>query len=111
MTALAPKTTPRASARAGRVFLAGAFGQGNPGDEALLSAFARGLGGHDAVAATTDPAATAGEHGIAAVGRDDVGPIAREIRRADAVVVAGGTIFKTLHPSCGRARSCAPPTC
>ncbi len=104
MTAVAAKTTtPRAPARAGRVFLAGAFGQGNPGDEALLAAFARGLGRHGAVAASSNPAATAGEHGIASVGRDEMGPIAREIRRADAVVIAGGTIFKALHPSCGRA--------
>jgi polysaccharide pyruvyl transferase WcaK-like protein len=103
MTAVAPKTTtPRAPARAGRVFLAGAFGQGNPGDEALLSAFTLGLGEYGAVAASTDPAATAAEHGIAAVSRDEMAPVAREIRRAEAVVVAGGTIFKTLHPSCGR---------
>jgi polysaccharide pyruvyl transferase WcaK-like protein len=103
MTAVAPQpTTPRAGARAGRVFLAGAFGQGNPGDEALLAAFARGLGDHRAVAASTDPAATAAQHDIVAVGRDDMGAVAREIRRADAVVVAGGTIFKALHPACGR---------
>jgi len=84
------------------VFLAGAFGQGNPGDEALLAAFTRGIGHHDAVVASTDAAATTAEHGIAAVGRDDVTAVAREIRRADAVVIAGGTIFKALHPACGR---------
>ena len=39
MTAVAPlPPTPRS--RTGRVFLVGAFGQGNPGDEALLAAFA-----------------------------------------------------------------------
>jgi polysaccharide pyruvyl transferase WcaK-like protein len=103
MTALASHSTPRrAPARAGRVFLAGAFGQGNPGDEALLAAFARGLAGYRAVAASTNPAATTAEHHIAAVGRDDVAAVARAIRRSDAVVVAGGTIFKALHPSCGR---------
>jgi polysaccharide pyruvyl transferase WcaK-like protein len=104
MTAVAPtKTTPRAPTRAGRVFLAGAFGQGNPGDEALLSAFAGGIGDSRPVAASTTPAATEAEHGIAAVGRDDMPGVAREIRRSDAVVIAGGTIFKSLHPSCGRA--------
>jgi polysaccharide pyruvyl transferase CsaB len=104
MTAVAPtKSTPRAPTRAGRVFLAGAFGQGNPGDEALLSAFASGIGESRPVAASTAPAATAAVHGIAAVGRDDMPSVAREIRRADAVVIAGGTIFKSLHPSCGRA--------
>ena len=85
------------------VFLAGAFGQGNPGDEALLAAFARALSGHRPIAATSDPAATAAEHGIAAVPRDDARAVAREVSRAEAVVVAGGTIFKTLHPASGRA--------
>jgi polysaccharide pyruvyl transferase CsaB len=103
MTAVAPQpTTTRAPARTGRVLLAGAFGQGNPGDEALLAAFARGIGDHDAVAASADAAATTAEHGIDAVGRDDMAAVAREIRRADAVVIAGGTIFKALHPACGR---------
>jgi polysaccharide pyruvyl transferase WcaK-like protein len=84
------------------VFLAGAFGQGNPGDEALLSAFSRALGHLDPVASTCDPEATAATHGVTAVERDDVPRVGREIARADAVVVAGGTIFKALHPSCGR---------
>jgi polysaccharide pyruvyl transferase CsaB len=85
------------------VFLAGAFGQGNPGDEALLSAFSRALRGFDPVASSTDPALTATMHDIEAVERDDLRRVGREIARARAVVVAGGTIFKTLHPSCGRA--------
>ncbi len=103
MTAVAPQPTlTRAPSRTGRVFLAGAFGQGNPGDEALLAAFARGIGTHDAVAASADAAATAAEHGIAAIGRDDMSAVAREIRRADAVVIAGGTIFKALHPAAAR---------
>ena len=84
------------------VFLAGAFGQGNPGDEALLEAFSRALGHLDPVAATCDPAATAAAHDIGAGERDDLPSVGRGIARADAVVVAGGTIFKTLHPTCGR---------
>ena len=104
MTALAPRPTkPPAPRRTGRVFLAGAFGQGNPGDEALLAAFGRALRDHSPVAASSDPAGTAAAHAIAAVGRDDLSRVARTIARADAVVVAGGTIFKALHPSCGRA--------
>jgi polysaccharide pyruvyl transferase CsaB len=85
------------------VFLAGAFGQGNPGDEALLSAFTRALGHLDPVASTCDPAGTEATHDVTAVERDDIRRVGREIARADAVVVAGGTIFKTLHPSSGRA--------
>jgi polysaccharide pyruvyl transferase WcaK-like protein len=84
------------------VFLAGAFGQGNPGDEALLQAFSRALGHLDPVASSSDPAATAAAHDVDAVERDDLGSVWRELARADAVVVAGGTIFKTLHPSSGR---------
>ena len=80
MTALARRPTRRpAPPRAGRVFLAGAFGQGNPGDEALLAAFARALSDHRPLAASADPAATVAAHGIAAVGRDDLRRVAREI--------------------------------
>jgi polysaccharide pyruvyl transferase WcaK-like protein len=100
MTAVAPRTTVPATGA--RVFLAGAFGQGNPGDEALLNAFAQGLRDHRPMVASTDPAATVAEHGLPAVGRDDLGRIIRLIARSDAVVVAGGTVFKALHPSCGR---------
>jgi polysaccharide pyruvyl transferase WcaK-like protein len=103
MTAVAPRPTQRsAPTLRGRVFLAGAFGQGNPGDEALLASFAGALGDHTVLASSTDPVATAQTHDVAAVGRDDLRRVAREIARADAVVVAGGTVFKSLHPSCGR---------
>jgi polysaccharide pyruvyl transferase CsaB len=85
-----------------RVLLAGAFGQHNPGDEALLAAFAHALPRHDPVAVSSDPAASAAAHGIAAVRRDDRLGVARALAGVDAVVVAGGTIFKTLHPSSGR---------
>jgi polysaccharide pyruvyl transferase WcaK-like protein len=85
-----------------RVVLAGAFGQGNPGDEALLRAFAAALPEHVPVAASSAPASTAAEHAIPAVDRDDPPAVLRAVRHADAVVVAGGTVFKTLHPSCGR---------
>ena len=100
MTAVAPRATPPVTGA--RVFLAGAFGQGNPGDEALLSAFAEGLRDHRPVAASTDPSATVDEHGLPAVARDDLARVVQLIARADAVVVAGGTVFKALHPSCGR---------
>jgi polysaccharide pyruvyl transferase WcaK-like protein len=86
------------------VLALGAFGQGNPGDEALLAALCRALPGHSIQAASTDPAATAAEHGIAAVDGGDVPGVLRRLVRADAIVVAGGTIFKSLHPSCGRRR-------
>jgi polysaccharide pyruvyl transferase CsaB len=103
MTAVAPRSASNRTPAAGaRVFLVGAFGQGNPGDEALLAAFAEGLRDHTPLVASSDPAATTAEHGLPAVGRDDIARVVRLIARADAVVVAGGTVFKALHPSCGR---------
>jgi polysaccharide pyruvyl transferase WcaK-like protein len=87
-----------------RVLLAGAFGQGNPGDEALLSAFARALPDHVPVVASTAPAETTAIHGLGAVDREDATAVARAVASSDAIVVAGGTIFKTLHPACGRPR-------
>jgi len=83
------------------VLLAGAFGQGNPGDEALLSAFLRALPAGRIAVASRDPQATSARHGCDAFvphARETM----RELRRADAVVIGGGTVFKTLHPSTGR---------
>ena len=87
-----------------RVLLAGAFGQSNPGDEALLGAFARALPDHVLAVASAAPDHTAAAHGITAVRRDDAPAVARTLASSDAVVVAGGTIFKTLHPASGRRR-------
>ena len=88
----------------GSVVLAGAFGQSNPGDEALLTAFSRALDDWSIVATSDDADATTAEHGVDAVHRFDNSRVASRLRRSDAVVVAGGTVFKTLHPSCGRRR-------
>ena len=87
------------------VLLAGAFGQSNPGDEALLSAFQSALPGYDLVATSDDPAATERSHDLRAVDRNDPTAVARQMAATDAVVFAGGTIFKPLHPSSGRRRS------
>lgn len=84
-----------------RVLLVGAFGQGNPGDESLCAAFVRALDGHDVVVASADPADTARRHGVATIPAGAV-PVARTLPDVDAVVVAGGTIFKLLHRSSRR---------
>ena len=83
------------------VLLVGAFGQGNPGDEALCSAFLAALSDDDVVVASSDPASTARRHGVRAIANTPWS-VARQLRRCDAVVVGGGTVFKTLRPSTGR---------
>ena len=83
------------------VLLVGAFGQGNPGDEALCAAFCSSLTGHDVVVASSDPADTAARHGVTAIPADALAT-ARAAVKADLLVIAGGTVFKTLHPSTDR---------
>lgn len=81
-----------------RVLLCGAFGQENPGDDALLHAFEHALSGHKIVIASGAP--------LPLPGRETVDPrpraVADALRRVDAVVVAGGTVFKSLHPTVPR---------
>ena len=86
------------------VLLVGAFGQHNLGDEALCSAICRELGDHELTIASGDPELTRALHGRRAV---PATPLAthRALRRADLVVVGGGTVFKSLHPASGRRRS------
>jgi polysaccharide pyruvyl transferase WcaK-like protein len=64
--------------------LLGAFGQRNPGDDALGEAFGAALPGWRTLLATSPPA------------------VARALVSSDALVVAGGTVFKTLQPGAGR---------
>lgn len=73
--------------------LAGAFGQRNPGDEALLDAFTGALPDWDLIATAAVP-----PHGRSTetVPSDDPARVARAVARADAVVFAGGTVFKEL---------------
>jgi polysaccharide pyruvyl transferase WcaK-like protein len=84
------------------VLLAGAFGQRNPGDDALLRAFAGALDRHELLVTARSGARTADLAGCEPVDASDPAAIARALARADALVVAGGTVFKVLHPSCGR---------
>jgi polysaccharide pyruvyl transferase WcaK-like protein len=84
-----------------KVLLVGAFGQGNPGDEALCAAFLRALPGDEVVVASRDPLSTARLHGVRAIANDPH-VVARLVREVDGVVVGGGTVFKTLPASTGR---------
>lgn len=83
--------------------IAGAFGQGNPGDEALLDAHLRTVHatGWDAAITATDRELVRRELRDVAIkprGR----AAASAFRRADAIIVGGGTVFGRLHPSTGR---------
>jgi polysaccharide pyruvyl transferase WcaK-like protein len=83
--------------------LAGAFGQRNPGDDALLAAFARSLADWELIATASPDAPERSLAGCEPVSADDVVAVGRAVARADAVVFAGGTVFKTLGPGLGRA--------
>ncbi|MGQ0519852.1 MAG: polysaccharide pyruvyl transferase family protein [Actinomycetota bacterium] len=82
--------------------LAGAFGQSNPGDEAILESFLAALPDWRAVATSADPQDTRARHGCDAVAVGDRRAVAGAVRSSDGLVFAGGTIFKRLHPSTGR---------
>lgn len=79
------------------VLLCGAFGQRNPGDDALLSAVARAVVDHDLIVPTVGSTP-----GTARAVPPTASAVGRTLRHVDAVVVGGGTVFKTLHPSSGR---------
>ncbi len=83
------------------VILVGAFGQGNPGDEALCASFCSALEAHDVTVVSADPVATMRQHARRAIAPSaaTVGPA---VRHADAVVVGGGTVFKQLDRASGR---------
>jgi polysaccharide pyruvyl transferase WcaK-like protein len=81
--------------------LAGAFGQGNLGDDALLEAFVKALPEWQLRVTTADPAA-AERMGCEPVPARRPLTVARSVHGADAILVGGGTVFKTLHPSSGR---------
>ena len=82
--------------------LAGAFGQRNPGDEAVLAAFLAALPDWQAVATSSQPSLTATMHHCKAIPARDRRALGRALRELDAVVFAGGTVFTALHPSTGR---------
>lgn len=84
------------------VLLVGAFGQRNPGDEALLSAFRQGLSDWQLLVSSANPDATVEEHGIRALDGRDPAAVAKALAFVDGVVVGGGTVFKVLPRSTRR---------
>jgi polysaccharide pyruvyl transferase WcaK-like protein len=84
--------------------LAGAFGQHNPGDEALLDSFVQALPDWRHVATSADPRVTRGR-GVESVPSWNLARVARAACQADAVIFAGGTVFKALDPRLRRPRN------
>jgi polysaccharide pyruvyl transferase WcaK-like protein len=84
--------------------LVGAFGQGNPGDEALCEAFCTALHGPDITIASRTPALTALRYHTPTISTSPT-EVVRSLRGTELVVVGGGTVFKQLHASTGRHRN------
>ncbi|MGE3620684.1 MAG: polysaccharide pyruvyl transferase family protein [Acidimicrobiia bacterium] len=86
------------------VLIVGAFGQQNPGDEALLDAGLALVGrlpGWEPIVVSADPAGTTARTGARSV-TNHPAAVGREVARLDGLVVAGGTVFKELHPLSAR---------
>lgn len=81
-----------------KVMLAGYFGSGNLGDDALMLGMVEGLKPHgiEAVALTGDPTETYGQYGIYSVPRRDMKAISNELKSCDALVFPGGSIFQDV---------------
>jgi polysaccharide pyruvyl transferase WcaK-like protein len=89
--------------RTDRILLLGAFGQANPGDDALATAFVERLRGRDLVVASRDPNETAAAFDCATLPASPRA-VAAAVASSRAIVVGGGTIFKALHASTNRNR-------
>jgi len=86
--------------------IVGAFGQDNPGDEALLGATVDAVAaapGWVPVVATARPGETSDALGIDTIPASAYA-VGKAATHADALVVGGGTVFKELHPATGRRR-------
>lgn len=103
-------TQTRPAERPTRVVMLGTHGQYNIGDELLLATFLRQLGAHhNYVVNTYDTADTAArldpDYRVELINTaGDRRALLRHLRRADAVVFAGGSILKELSAATGRNR-------
>ena len=78
--------------------LAGYYGFGNTGDEAILAALLAGLSRREPsarlVVLSGDPEDTTRRHGVSAIAWRDVEALAAEVAQADLVIVGGGGLFQ-----------------
>jgi len=89
---------PRRVLISDRVLIAGYYGFGNAGDEAILAGLLADLRALrpdlDFVVASGDPAGTAKDHGVRAVHRDDLPAVAAAVRESGLVLLGGGGLFE-----------------
>ncbi len=89
-------------ARGSKIFVAGYYGFGNAGDEAVLAGLLADLRAarpelHVTIA-SGDPAATRAMHGVEAVERGDLPAVVEAIRSSDLVVLGGGGLLQDYWP-------------
>lgn len=88
-----------------RLLLAGYFGCGNLGDDAVLLGFtgAAGERGHTFQVLAGSPEQMMRRHGLAGVPRKNMAAVAQAVEASDALVFPGGSIFQdaTSAASCG----------
>lgn len=77
------------------LLLAGHFGCGNLGDDAILLGFVQGIGGgFDLSVMSGAPEETYRNYGLRSIPRKDFGAFGDELAKSDALVFAGGSIFQ-----------------
>ena len=80
------------------ILVAGYYGFGNTGDEAILQAILEGLResspGASPIVVSGNPASTTAQHRVDAVEWRDVGAISQAVERCDLVIVGGGGLFQ-----------------
>ena len=84
------------------ILIAGYFGYGNVGDEAILTGILDdlkdSLPSAECVVVSGDPAQTTDSHGSQAIGWDDLPSIIAAVRQSDLVIVGGGGLFHDYWP-------------
>lgn len=78
------------------LLLAGYFGAGNIGDDAILLGFVQGLGetGHNITVMSANPDDTSRSYGLRSIDRRDTNAFKKALDECDALVFPGGSIFQ-----------------
>ncbi len=77
--------------------LAGHFGCGNLGDDAILLGFVQGIGGEFEISVMSGaPEETYRNYGLRSIPRKDMKSFGEELEKSDALVFAGGSIFQDV---------------